>query len=161
MNMNAVNRTGCRELTAEETLCVAGGDKFLTYRDGEGTVITERWSDDFSTFYGLSADYSDASANWFASLGFAALIGISFEFGGNGLLPSWGDVSFTVGIGGYLDFGVASNQTTAQTVAQGGDDYVFFGAPDGGISGDFGGVDQYIAWSGGAGIMAADDQDPN
>ena len=161
MNMNAVNRNGCRELTAEEAVCVAGGDTYIIYKDPNGGVVTEHWSDDGKTFYGLSADYSDTSANWFASLGFAALIGVSFEFGGTGIIPSWADVSFTAGAGFFAEFGVATNQATAQAVAQGGDDYIFVGAPDGGIEGDFGGLNQYLKVTTGAGIMVADDQDPD
>jgi hypothetical protein len=149
----------------------SSGDKVTFYdNDGDGklskadTIVyytaagTNYTPEAYAQLLAAEADQAE-SANWYGSFGLSGLIGMSFEFGGNGLLPDWGDASFAVGVGAYADFGVASNQETAQSAAQGGDDYVFFGWPDGGISGDLGGQNQYIGWSGGLGIMATDDQD--
>jgi hypothetical protein len=165
-------------LSAAECEFVSGGtgEKKITFWDVDRDGVLSagdkvigvamdgvEWTPDaFGNFQPPNGEtYADSGeANWYASFGLSALIGISVEFGGDGLLPDWGDVSFAAGVGSYLDFGLASNEETARDQARGGDDYMVIGRTwGGGFEGDLGGENQFIGYSTGIGFMVTDDQD--
>jgi hypothetical protein len=117
-------KQGPRELTPEEIALVAGGTQTRTYWDGDSWV-TERWSDDGSQFYGLTADYDTPAPTdydyW--EVGFSFGIGFGLYGTDEGMGIEW-----NAGVGAYVNVGTADTQEEANS--QVGGDQVVIGVED-------------------------------
>jgi hypothetical protein len=93
-----------RDLSVDEMHIVAGGDQLVSYRDRDGSLVTERWSDDGSRFISLHADYGGGRAfDWtWGALGAAGGVAMGFEAAeytsvGVGLAAEYGIVGAELG----------------------------------------------------------------
>jgi hypothetical protein len=111
-----LERPPLRGLTDQEIKDVAGGNKFVSYTNSDGSVFTEEWSDDGNTFYGLTADWSGAGSS----------SSDSFNWG-------WGAIATAGGVYTGAEYGTAAAEGIGMAV-----EYGVIGAEYGALAGPVG-----------------------